>query len=100
MEQDALALEEKGRRCKVMVWAYAYEIANYSLVSDAMFDSVCKQIDVSKSTGYEELDSWFIDNFQPFTGMWIHELPEKFKRRIRKIVEGIIRDETLNGDYL
>ena len=76
---------ERWRRIKLTVWAYAYEIANDPIATDEQFDVLARQIDVSIPTGRDDLDDWWRQNFQPHTGMWIHNHPEK--HLARKIYE-------------
>lgn len=81
--------EEKRRRICVSVWAWAYEKHSDSIVSDAKFDEVCKQIDVSVSTGNDIMDIFFKNEFSSHTGQWVHKHPEKDKlealyQRLRK----------------
>lgn len=61
------------------MWAYAYEIENDSLVQDSRFDAEALAVDTSIKTGNRKLDNWFKKHFQPDTGMWIHNHPEKHK---------------------
>jgi len=77
--------KETWRRIRVAVWAYAYEFMNHSIVSDERFDSEARKVDLSVSTGRPEMDDWFRSNFNPDTGMWIHNHPELNK--IKKIYE-------------
>lgn len=68
--------KEVWRRTKIAVWAYAYEIENKSLVSDERFDAECRLVDLSVSTTRPDMDEWWRREFQPDTGMWIHNHPE------------------------
>jgi len=79
------AEKETRRRIKISVWAYAYEIANTPVVSDAVFDVAAYQIDLSVDTGMPHLDGWFCKHFDPCTGQWIHNHPQL--DRIREIYE-------------
>ena len=72
---------ERRRRIQVAVWAYAYELEDDSIVSDAVFDETCRQIDVSMDTDRPDLDLWFTMNFNPSTGMWVHNHPDLPKLR-------------------
>ena len=74
---------EVWKRIRVAVWAYAYEIANNPIASDAEYDKLAASVDLSVSTSRPDLDDWFRKNFQPHTGQWIHHHPElHFIRRI------------------
>lgn len=57
------------------MWAYAYEFRDDPIVSDSKFDETCKLIDLSIDTGNEQMDKWFRENFNPSTGIWIHDHP-------------------------
>lgn len=59
----------------VSVAAYAYEYLNDPIMSDAKFDRMCQRIDVERSTGNKKMDRWFRENFDPSTGIWVHEHP-------------------------
>jgi len=65
---------ERHRRIKLSIWAYAYEIENKPLVDDLTFDTECLKSDPAVQTG--RLDDWWQNNFNPSTGMWIHNHPE------------------------
>lgn len=73
--------EEKQTRLriKLAIAAYAYEINNDSIMSDADFDEKCLEVDTSIETGNTELDDFFKKEFDPSTGQWIHKHPEKRK---------------------
>ena len=68
--------EETRLRIKLSVWAFAYEIANQPLVSDAVYDFNAYQVNLKNRTKRPDLDFWFICNFRPDTGLWIHDHPE------------------------
>jgi hypothetical protein len=67
---------ETRRRIQVALWAYAYEIADDPIVTDAVFDAVSSQIDVSIQTGNALLDKFFAEKFDASTGMWVRDHPE------------------------
>lgn len=64
--------------------AYSYEFEHTSILSDADFDAMCLLVDTSVGTGCPELDLFFMEEFDPSTGQWIHNHPEldKLKRRL------------------
>lgn len=66
---------ERRRRIILSITAYAYEVMNVSLVSDADFDAECLKVDLSIDTENAEMDVWFRKWFQPHTGMWIRNHP-------------------------
>jgi len=76
LERSIVELETHNR-IKVLLWAYAYEMVNKPLVDDATFDKVCASIDLSINTTNKEMDEWFLKHFVPYTGQWIHSLPNK-----------------------
>lgn len=69
------AEKEIRNRIRVSVAAYAYEIDNDPLMSDAEFDSLCLQIKPKQATNNKELDDFFKEVFDPNTGSWIHKHP-------------------------
>jgi tRNA/tmRNA/rRNA uracil-C5-methylase (TrmA/RlmC/RlmD family) len=70
------AEKETRRRIRLAVWAYAYEIKSSPVVSDAVFDVECYQVNLAIDTGMPHLDGWFRKNFKPHTGQWIHNHPQ------------------------
>lgn len=66
---------ERRNRIRIAVWAYAYEIANDTLVDDAAFDALALQIRPQMSTGRDREDAFFRTEFDPSTGMWIRSHP-------------------------
>lgn len=67
---------ETRRRIRVAVAAWAYEVHSDPIMTDAEFDELAKSIDVDRSTLHSDLDKWFVANFTPDTGMWVHNHPE------------------------
>lgn len=67
---------EIKRRIDVAVAAYAYEFETDPLMSDAEFDALCAAVDPSVDTGRPELDEFFRAEFEPFTGVWVHDHPD------------------------
>lgn len=72
---------ERKRRIEISVWAYAYEIDNSPLVSDAVFDTAADLIRPEMPTGHPLLDAFFREHYCAFTGMWVNRHPEKDKLR-------------------
>ncbi len=79
---------ETRRRSRVAVAAYAYEIIGQPIMTDAEFDTLAKQIDLSINTRRPELDKWFRENFEPHTGMWVHNHPDR--RRLDQLATNIL----------
>ena len=80
---------ERRRRIVLSVTCYAYEIADAPLVSDSEFDWAAQAIRPSISTGHPLLDEFFLTEFSPMTGLWIHKHPELGK--IRGLYEHYVR---------
>jgi len=74
---DDEAVFQRRLRIKLSVAAYAYEYKNDSIISDAEFDELSKQVDLSINTGYRKLDNFFKKYFNPDTGMWVRAHPDK-----------------------
>lgn len=68
--------KEVRRRIKISVAAYAYEMLDESIMSDAEFDKMCLQVNLNVDTGNKKMDSYFKKNFDPSTGQWIRKHPE------------------------
>jgi hypothetical protein len=66
---------ETRKRIRLSVAAYAYEIMDSPIMSDADFDKLANEIDVEESTDCAELDVFFLRHFDPSTGVWIHKHP-------------------------
>jgi len=82
--------KEIKNRIKVCVAAYAYEVLNESIISDAEFDALCREIDPQVTTGNILLDKFFKTEFDPSTGSWIHKHPQldKIKSLMKYYSEG------------
>jgi hypothetical protein len=78
---------ERRNRIKIAVAAYAYEIADSSIISDGEYDSLALKINPKMATietymdkkakaRYNKLDKFFSEVFSPDTGQWIYKHPE------------------------
>jgi hypothetical protein len=67
---------ERRNRIKLSIAAYAYEIHSDSIMSDAAFDELASKINVAISTENDIMDIYFIKEFSPYTGQWIHKHPD------------------------
>lgn len=67
---------EVRRRIQISVAAYAYEIADDPIMSDATFDWLAAQINRTTGTCHPVLDEFFATQFSAMTGLWIHNHPE------------------------
>lgn len=81
---------ERRRRIRLSIFAYAYEIENQSLISDAEYDRLSSLIKKDIKTGNAKLDKFFAKDFEPDTGMWIRVHPEfdKVKACYEKYYKG------------
>lgn len=68
--------EERRKRIKLSVAAYAYELRDTSIMSDSQYDALALEINPSINTGNEELDSFFRGEFEAYTGSWIRHHPD------------------------
>lgn len=71
------AEKETKRRIMIAIAAYAYEIKNDPIWSDEKFDRKALRINLKQKTGNKRMDKWFRENFDPSTGMWVHNHPDR-----------------------
>jgi hypothetical protein len=76
---------QRWLRIRLAIAAYAYEHRADSIMSDAVFDSLSQEVDVTIDTGNPRLDKFFREKFDPSTGAWIWNHPEL--RRITELYE-------------
>ena len=67
---------ERRNRIRASLGAYAYEIMDDPIFSDAEYDAICLKIQPEVDTGHEVMDDFFRTEFSPDTGMWINRHPE------------------------
>lgn len=92
-ERDRLDTKEWGspreqevkRRIDLCVATYAYEVADSPIMSDSDWDRLAQFINPKLGTGHPLVDEFFVTQFSPMTGMWIHHHPEL--GRIKEIYE-------------
>lgn len=70
---------ETRRRIRLSVAAYAYEMLSREIMSDAEFDKLAQSIRPRMGTCHPLIDEFFVTQFSPMTGMWIHHHPELAK---------------------
>ena len=68
---------EIRNRIRVAAAAYAYELENDPILSDAEFDALCLTINPQVETGNPVTDKFFREEFDPNTGSWVHRHPNK-----------------------
>lgn len=84
----SIAEIETRRRIMVSVAAYAYEVKDDPIWPDAKYDRECLKVDLTIRTRNSEMDRWFKENFDPFTGLWVHDHPNrKGLNRIYKLMK-------------
>ena len=67
---------ERRNRIRLSLAAYSYEYLSVSLISDEAFDELSSKINVNITTGNKKIDSFFRQEFDKDTGMWIRKHPE------------------------
>jgi hypothetical protein len=67
--------EEIRNRIKVAAAAYAYEVMNDPIISDAAYDALALKIRPEVKTGNDVLDNFFATKYNPNTGSWVHQHP-------------------------
>jgi hypothetical protein len=67
---------ETRRRIRLSIAAYAYEMLDRPIMEDDEFDKLAQSIQRRVGTCHPLLDEFFITQFSPMTGMWIHAHPE------------------------
>lgn len=68
---------ERRNRIRLATWAYAYELLDDPVASDAEFDALCLAIRPEVPTGHKALDHFFATEFSPATGMWVRKHPDQ-----------------------
>jgi hypothetical protein len=68
--------EEIRNRIKVAAAAYAYEVMNDPIMSDAAYDALALKIQPEVKTGNDVLDNFFATKYDPNTGSWVHQHPD------------------------
>lgn len=69
-------MNQKQIRIKVLLGAYAYQMLDKPIMSDAEWDDLASQVVINESTSNSSLDKWFKQHFQPYTAQWIYTYPE------------------------
>ena len=69
--------KERKNRIKLSIAAYSYEVHSDSIMSDSEFDDLANKINVQTNTDNEIMDDFFKQEFNPYTGQWIHKHPNK-----------------------
>lgn len=69
-------MNQKKIRTKAAICAIAYERFSASLISDAEYDYLCRQIDVSVATDRPDLDDWFREHYTDYSGVCFMNHPD------------------------
>jgi len=69
--------KERHRRIRLSIAAYAYEMHSDSIMSDGEYDHLALQINEALPTNNTIMDKFFVEQFSPYTGQWIHKHPDK-----------------------
>ena len=83
---------ERRKRIRAALAAYAYEVKSHSIMTDAEYDALCLSINPEIETGHEVLDFFFEMEFEPDTGLWVHNHPEFDK--LEKLYERLYENGT------
>ena len=67
---------EIRNRIRLSLASYAYEFHDDSLMTDAEFDKLSREINPNEKTGNELIDRFFREEFMVDSGMWIRRHPE------------------------
>ena len=73
---------EIRNRIRLSLASYAYEYHDDSLMTDAEFDKLSREINPNEKTGNELIDRFFREEFVPDSGMWIRRHPELDKLKL------------------
>jgi hypothetical protein len=68
---------EIRNRIRLAVAAYTYEYCHDSIMSDHEFDAMSQEINTEVDTGNTKIDTFFKKHFEPATGMWVRQHPDK-----------------------
>ena len=74
--------KEIRNRIRLSLASYAYEFHDDSLMTDAEFDKLSREINPNEKTGNELIDRFFREEFVPDSGMWIRRHPELDKLKL------------------
>ena len=73
---------EIRNRIRLSLASYSYEFHNDSLMTDAEFDKLSREINPNEKTGNELIDRFFREEFMVDSGMWIRRHPELDKLKL------------------
>ena len=73
---------EIRNRIRLSLASYSYEFHDDSLMTDAEFDKLSREINPNEKTGNELIDRFFREEFMVDSGMWIRRHPELDKLKL------------------
>ena len=73
---------EIRNRIRLSLASYAYEFHDDSLMTDAEYDKLSREINPNEKTGNELIDRFFREEFMVDSGMWIRRHPELDKLKL------------------
>ena len=73
---------EFRNRIRLSLASYSYEFHDDSLMTDAEFDKLSREINPNEKTGNELIDRFFREEFMVDSGMWIRRHPELDKLKL------------------
>ena len=73
---------EIRNRIRLSLASYSYEFHDDSLMTDAEFDKLSREITPNEKTGNELIDRFFREEFMVDSGMWIRRHPELDKLKL------------------
>ena len=73
---------EIRNRIRLSLASYSYEFHAASLMTDAEFDKLSREINPNEKTGNELIDRFFREEFMVDSGMWIRRHPELDKLKL------------------
>ena len=81
--QGAISIGKEIRnRIRLSLASYSYEFHDDSLMTDAEFDKLSREINPNEKTGNELIDRFFREEFMVDSGMWIRRHPELDKLKL------------------
>lgn len=87
----------KRARTRIALFAYAYEIKHNSLVSDAQYDKEANELDYKSRTDDNLLDYFFMTQYKPYTGIWVHQHPDIETGKLEALYEYVSRNIKANS---
>ena len=73
---------EIRNRIRLSLASYSYEFHDDSLMTDAEFDKLSREINPNEKSGNELIDRFFREEFMVDSGMWIRRHPELDKLKL------------------